>query len=99
MLSELVVRNRHFPCPSIAFQTGDHVLSCVIFISAFEGCCAQEEALTVGKPDLDVAQRQCAGSPLVPHLQLSGTTSDIRCAPSTLFSGLSFSRLFPVFQT
>ena len=30
--------------------------------SAFEGCCAQEEAWIVGKPDLDVAPRQFAGS-------------------------------------
>jgi len=43
----------------------------------------------VGKPDLDVAPRQCAGSRVAPHPQLSGKTSDIRCAPSTLFSGLS----------
>jgi len=32
-------------------------------------------------------------------LMLSGKTSDIRCAPSTLFSGLSSSRLFSVSQT
>ena len=30
--------------------------------SAFEGCYAQEEAWIVGKTDLDVAPRQCAGS-------------------------------------
>jgi len=62
--------------------------------SAFEGCCAQEEAWIVGKSDLDVAPRQCAGSRVAPHLRLSGKTSDIRCAPSTLFSGISPSRLF-----
>jgi len=62
--------------------------------SAFEGCCVQEEARIVGKPDLAVAPRQCAGSRVAPHLQLSGKTSDIHCAPSTLFSGLSSSRLF-----
>jgi len=67
--------------------------------SAFEGCCAQEEAWTVGKADLDIAPRQCAGSRVAPHPQLSGITPDIRCAPSTLFSGLSPSRLFPVSQT
>ena len=67
--------------------------------SAFEGCCAQEEAWIVGKQDTDVAPRQCAGSRVTPHPQLSGKTSDIRCAPSTLFSGLSPSRLFPVSQT
>ena len=61
---------------------------------AFDGCCAQEEARIVGKPDLDVAPRQCAGSSVASHPQLSGKTSDIRCAPSTLFSGLSPSRLF-----
>jgi len=48
---------------------------------------------------LDVAPRQSAGSRVAPHPQLSGKTSDIRCAPSTLFSGLSPSRLFPVSQT
>jgi len=30
----------------------------------------------LGKPDLDVAPRQC----VTPHSQLSGKTSDIRCA-------------------
>jgi hypothetical protein len=34
----------------------------------------------VGKPDLDVATRQCAGSRVAPYLQFSGKTSDIRCA-------------------
>ena len=66
--------------------------------SAFEGCRAQEEAWNVGKRDLDVAPQQCAGSRVAPHPQLSGKASDIRCAPSTLFSGLSPSRLFPVSQ-
>jgi hypothetical protein len=47
----------------------------------------------VGKPDLDVAP-QCAGSGVASHPQLSGKTSDIRCVPSTLFSGLNPSRLF-----
>ena len=67
--------------------------------SVFEGCCAQEEAWIVGKPNLDVAPRQCAGSHVAPHPQLPGKTSDIRCAPSTLFSGLSPSSLFPLSQT
>ena len=70
-----------------------------VSFSAFEGCCVQEEAWSVGKPDLDVAPRQCAGWRVAPHLQLSGKISDIRCVPSTLFSGLSPSRLFPVSQT
>ena len=48
--------------------------------SAFEGCCAQEEAWIVRKPDLDVTPRQCASSCVAPHLQLSGKTSDICCA-------------------
>jgi len=52
-----------------------------------------------GKQDLDVAPRQCASSRVAPHQQLSGKTSEIRCAPSILFSGLSPSRLFPVSQT
>jgi hypothetical protein len=38
-------------------------------------------------------------SHVAPHLQLSGKTSETCCAPSTLFSGLSPSRLFPVSQT
>ena len=54
----------------------------------------QEDARIVGKPDLNVAPRQCAGSRVAPHPQLSGKTSDIRCAPSTVFSRLSPSRLF-----
>jgi len=29
--------------------------------SVFEGCCVQEDASIVGKPDLDVAPRQCVG--------------------------------------
>ena len=55
----------------------------------------------MGKPDLDVAPRQCAGSRVAPHPQLSGKTSEIRCAPSTLFSGLSPSKffLFPKLKT
>jgi len=66
---------------------------------AFEGWCAQEEAWIVGKPDWDVAPRQYADSRVALHQQLSGKTSDIRCAPSTLFFGLSPSRLFLVSQT
>jgi len=69
--------------------------------SAFEGRCAQEEAWIVGKVDLDVAPRQCAGSRVAPRQQLSGKTSDIRCTSSTLFSGLSPSKffLFPKLKT
>jgi hypothetical protein len=37
-----------------------------------------------------------AGSRFAPHPELSGKTSYIRCAPSTLVSGLSPSTLFPV---
>jgi len=48
---------------------------------------------------LDVALRQCAGSRVAPHPQLSVKISDIRCSPSTLFSGLSPSKLVPVSQT
>jgi hypothetical protein len=44
------------------------------------------------------------GAKFVPSLltgdpQLPGKTSDIRCAPATLFSGLSPSRLFSLSQT
>ena len=48
----------------------------------------------MGKPDSDIAPRQCTVSRVAPHLQLSVKTSDIRCTPSTLFSGLSPSTLF-----
>jgi hypothetical protein len=48
----------------------------------------------VGKPDLDVAPRLFAGLCVTPHPQLSGKTSDICCAPSTLFSGLNPAKLF-----
>ena len=50
------------------------------------------------KPHSDFAPRQCADSSIAPHPQLYVKTSDIRCAPSTLFSGPSPSRLFPVSQ-
>ena len=50
----------------------------------------------MGKPDLEVAPLQCAASSVASHPQLSGKTSYIRCAPSTLFSGLSPIRIFPV---
>jgi len=43
---------------------------------------------------LHVAPRQCAGSRVAPQPRLSGKTSDIRCASSTLFSGLSPAHLF-----
>ena len=36
---------------------------------------------------------------IAPHPQLRGKTSDICCAPSTLFSGRNPSRLFAVSQT
>jgi len=52
----------------------------------------------VGKPDLDIAPRQCADSLVALHAQLSGKTSDIPCVPFTLFSRLSESRLFPASQ-
>ena len=72
--------------------------------NVFEGCCAQEEAWILGKPELDVAPWQCASSCTTPYLQLSGKTSDILCDPSTLFSGLSpsilaYFFLFPKLKT
>jgi len=48
----------------------------------------------VGKPDLDVAPRQCAGSRIAPHPQLSGKTSDIHCDPSTLSLDLAPEHFF-----
>ena len=53
----------------------------------------------VRKPDLNVAPRQCTGSQVAPHLQLSGKISDINFAQSTLFSGIRPRRPFPVSQT
>jgi len=52
----------------------------------------------VGKPDLHVAPQQYAGARVAQHPQLSVKTSDIRCDPSTLFSGFTPSRLFPSSQ-
>jgi hypothetical protein len=51
------------------------------------------------KPDLDAAPRQCTGSTVTPHPQISGKTQHINCARSTLFSSLSPGRLFSVSQT
>ena len=48
--------------------------------------------------DDDVAPWQYASSCITRHQQLSGKTSDICCAPSTLFSWPSPSKLFPVSQ-
>jgi len=55
----------------------------------------------VGKPDLDVAPRQCACSRVALYPHLSGETSGIRRTHSTLFSGLSPSKvfLFPKLKT
>ena len=88
-------------CPSWMCTTWSDGKQTVVSgsFSTFEGCCAQEEAWIVGKPDLDVAPQQCASLHVAPHPQLSGKASDIHCALSTLFSGLSPSRLFPVSQT
>jgi len=45
--------------------------------------------------------RQCTGSSVAPHPQLPGKASDIRCTPSTLFSGLAPADffLFPKLKT
>ena len=61
-------------CPSrICITWSDGKLTVVPGSSgALEGCCAQEEAWIVGKQDLEVAPRQCAGSRIAPHPQLSG---------------------------
>jgi hypothetical protein len=51
--------------------------------------------LNCGKTKLGCfAPRQSAGSRFAPHPQLSGKTTDICCAPSTLFSGLSPAEFF-----
>jgi len=52
--------------------------------------------LNCGKTRLGCCTTNCASLRVAPHPQLSGKTSDIHCAPSTLFSGLSPSRLFPL---
>jgi hypothetical protein len=59
----------------------------------------QENAWIVGKQDLDVAPPQRADSRLATHPLLSGKTSDIHCAPSTLSSGISHIRILNVSQT
>lgn len=61
---------------------------------AFEGCCAQEEAWAVEKPELDVAPRQRTSSHVTPYLQFSGKTQDNRPAPTTLLSRLGPNSLF-----
>ena len=55
----------------------------------------------MGKPDLDVAPRQCAGSHVAPHPQLTGKTSDIRCAhpPHSLELAPADFFLFPKLKT
>ena len=49
-------------CPSWICTTWSDGKQTVVprSFSAFKGCCAQEEAYIVGKPDLDVAPRHCA---------------------------------------
>ena len=71
-------------CPSWICTTWSDGKQTVVpgSFSAFEGCCAQEEAWIVGKPDLDVAPWHCDSSRIAPHLHLSGKTSDICCAAS-----------------
>ena len=90
-------------CPSRICTTWSDGKQTVVpgSFSAFEGCCAQDEAWIVGKPGLDVAPRQCAGSHVPPYPQLSGKTSDIRCAPSTLSPDLDPADffLFPKLKT
>jgi len=88
-------------CPSWICTTWSDGKQTVVpgSFSMFEGCCAQEEAWIVGKPDLVVAPQQCTGSRIAPHPQLSDKTSYIHCVPSTLFSGLGPSRLLPFSQT
>ena len=68
-------------------------------VSAFDEFCAQEKAWIVGNPHFDVAPRQCAYSRVARHPQLSGKTSDIRCALTTLLSGPTPSTLLPVFKS
>jgi len=51
----------------------------------------------MGKTRLDVAPQQCAGPRVAPYPQISDKTSDIRFAPSTLFSGVNPSILFFLF--
>ena len=64
--------------------------------SVSEGCCGQEVAWIVGNPDLVVVPQQCNGALVALHKHLPDKISYIFSAPSTLLSGLSTSRLFPV---
>ena len=90
-------------CPSRICSTwsdGKQTVAPASF-SAFDGCCAQEQSWIVGKPDLDVAPWQCAGSRVAPHLELSGKTSDILCAHPPYSPDLAPADffLFPKFKT
>ena len=60
-------------CPSLICTTCSVGKQTVVpgNFSAFQGRYAQEEAWNVGKPDLDVAPRQCTGSRLASYLHLS----------------------------
>jgi AraC-like DNA-binding protein len=72
----------------VADEVGISIGSChQIFTEKLQMCCASAKFML------------CTSSCIAPHPQLSGKTSDIRCAPSTLFSGLNPNRLIPDSQT
>ena len=66
---------RHCPSWICTIWSGGKQTAVPGSFSVFEGCCGQEKAWIVGKPDLDVAPWQCASSHLVPYPQLPGKTS------------------------
>ena len=85
-------------CPSWIHTTWSDGKQTVVpgNISALEGCCAW----IVGKSDLDVAPRQCTGSRVAPHLQLSGKrqTSVVPYPPYSPDLALVDSFLFPILE-
>ena len=90
-------------CPSWICTTWSDGKQTVVPLSfsTFEECCAQEEAWIVGKPDLDVAPWQFAGSRVAPHPQLSGKhqTSVVSHPPYSPDLAPADFFLFPKFKT
>jgi hypothetical protein len=68
-------------CPSWICTTWSDGKQTVVLgsFSAFKGCCAHEDAWIVGKPDSKFAPRQCTGSRVALHPQLSGMMMPETC--------------------